>query len=198
VVLSSLAASATNNTSRGNHLTKLKCSSVITIWCLTALVAQPGHSSVRPAFASSPPAQAFIIKGEQKAPARTMNGVMAEEFSFLIKDFKIDQQGETNNLNITVKFRYRLNIPDSEYPDFRAVAKDIETFLTNYPNKKDYWEILNKKITRLILDKYPPITKVTCQIEVSPSPLVPYMRSSSVTRERTSKRSHSISTPRVN
>jgi hypothetical protein len=70
---------------------------------------------------------------------------MVEEFSFLIKDFKIEHQGETNNLNITIQYRYRVDISDSEYPDFRLVAKDIEMFLTNYPNEKDYWEILNRK-----------------------------------------------------
>ena len=110
---------------------------------------------------------------------------MVEEFSFLIKDFRIEHQGETNNLNITVQYSYRVNISDYEYPDFRPVAKDIEMFLTNYPNEKDYWEILNKKITLLLLDKYPLITKVTCQIQVSPSPLVAYLRSSITTRERT-------------
>lgn len=122
---------------------------------------------------------------------------MAEEFSFLIKDFKIEHQGETNNLNINVQYRYRTNISNSEYPDFRLVAKDIEMLLTNYPNEKDYWEILNKKITLLVLDKYPTITKVTCQIQVSPSPLDPYLRSSIVTRERTSISRHSVPTPRI-
>jgi hypothetical protein len=115
---------------------------------------------------------------------------MVEEFSFLIKDFKIEHQGETNNLNITIQYRYRVNISDSDYPDFRLVAKDIEMFLTNYPHKKDYWEILNKRITLLVLDKYPLITKVTCQMQVSPSPLDPYLRSSIVTRERTFIRGH--------
>jgi hypothetical protein len=122
---------------------------------------------------------------------------MVEEFSFLIKDFKIEHQGEINNLSITIQYRYRVNISDSEYPDFRPIAKDIELFLTSYPDEKDYWEILNKKITLLVLDKYPPITKVTCQVQVSPSPLVPYLRSSIVTRERTSVRGHRAPTPRA-
>jgi len=113
---------------------------------------------------------------------------MVEEFSILLKDFKIEHQGENNNLNITIQYRYRVNISGAEYPDFRSVAKDVETFLTNYPNENDYWEILNKKITLLVLDKYPPITKVSCQIQVSPSALVPYLRSSIVTRERTAPR----------
>jgi hypothetical protein len=125
------------------------------------------------------------------------SGVTVEEFSFLIKDFKIEHQGETNNLNITIQYRYRVNIAVSEYPDFRLVAKAIEMFLTNYPNEKDYWEILNKKISLLVLDKYLPITKVTCQMQVSPSTLVPYLRSSIVTRQRNAIRGHLAPNPRV-
>ena len=81
----------------------------------------------------------------------------------------------------------------SDYPDFRLIANDIETFLTNYPNETDYWEIVNQKITLLILKKYSPIESVTSQIEVSPTTTVPYLRSSIVSRTRAS---HHISTLR--
>ena len=117
-------------------------------------------------------------------------GLLIEEFSFLIKDFKIDHQTETNNLNISISYRYVVNIANSEYPDFRLLAKDIEAFLTNYPNEEDYWEILNKQITLLLLKKYPAITSVTSELKVDPSRLDPYIRSSRVTRERPSVRSN--------
>lgn len=107
-----------------------------------------------------------------------------EEFSFLIKDFKMDHQTQTNNLNITISFRYKNNIQKSEYPDFRWLAKDVETLLANYPNKDDYWEIVNKQITSLLLNKYPGIASVTSELKVDPSSLIPYTRSSRVTRER--------------
>jgi len=129
-----------------NSLTKLTGSTFMTAWCLTAFVALGWHSATGPTFASSRPAQTSIIKASQKPPSTAVNsGVTVEEFSFLIKDFKIEHQGETNNLNITIQYRYRVNIAVSEYPDFRVVAKDIEMFLTNYPNEKDYWELLNKR-----------------------------------------------------
>lgn len=131
-----------------NSLTKLKGSTFTTAWCLTAFVALGWYSTVGTAFASCRLAQSSIVKPSRKPPSPTVNSsVMVEEFSFLIKDFKIEHQGETNNLNITIKYHYRVNISDSEYPDFRLVAKDIERFLTDYPNEKDYWEIFNKKIT---------------------------------------------------
>jgi hypothetical protein len=77
------------------------------------------------------------------------------------------------------------------------IAKDIETLLTNYPNEGDYWEIVNKRITLMVLEKYPTIAKITSQLQVSPSPKDPYLRSTIVTRDRTTMRKHSVSTPAV-
>jgi hypothetical protein len=115
----------------------------------------------------------------------TYSQSIVEEFSFQIKDFKMDHQTQTNNLNISISYRYMANIQKSEYPDFRWLAKDVETLLGNYPNEDDYWEIINKQITRLLLNKYPAITSVTVELKVDPTSLIPYTRSSRVTRSRT-------------
>jgi hypothetical protein len=117
-------------------------------------------------------------------------GPLIEEFSFLLKDFKFNHQSELNTLNISVSYRYVVNIANSEYPDFRLLAKDIESLLTNYPNETDYWEIVNKQLTSLLLKKYPAIMSVTCELKVDPSRLDPYIRSSRVTRERHTARSN--------
>jgi hypothetical protein len=115
---------------------------------------------------------------------RPDSGRLSEEFSFLIRDFKINHQGEINTLNISISYQYVTNIANADYPDFRGLAKDVETLLSNYPNKTDYWEIVNKQITALLLKKYPAITRVTCELKVEPSANVPYSRASRVTRER--------------
>lgn len=109
---------------------------------------------------------------------------LIEEFSFQIKDFRMDHQTQTNNLNISISYRYTTNIQKADYPDFRWLAKDVETLLSNYPNKDDYWEIVNKQITSILLNKYPGIKSVTSDLKVDPSSLIPYTRSSRVTRER--------------
>ena len=115
---------------------------------------------------------------------RPDSGRLSEEFSFLIRDFKINHQGEINTLNISISYQYVANIANADYPDFRGLAKDVETLLSNYPNKTDYWEIVNKQITALLLKKYPAVTRVTCELKVEPSANVPYSRASRVTRER--------------
>jgi hypothetical protein len=109
---------------------------------------------------------------------------LSEEFSFLIKDFKVDHQGEHNVLNISVVMRYLPKVTKADYPDFRAVAKDIETFLVNYPNEEDYWEIVNKGLTSQLLKKYSSLAMISCELTLDPVPRVPYTRSSRVTRTR--------------
>ncbi len=136
-----------------------------------------------------------VTKHNQKTgTVKSSPGVLKEEFTFLIKDFKIDHQGENNNLNITIRYRYIRNISKPEYPDFTVVARDIETLLTNYPNEDDYWEILNKRITMMVLEKYPAITEITSQVQVSPSPKNQYLRSSIVSLDRSTFRKHARST----
>lgn len=124
-----------------------------------------------------------------QTPARTA-GPLVEEFSFLLKDFRMDHQGQANNLNISISYRYTANIKKADYPDFRWLAKDAETFLTNYPNEDDYWEIVNKQITALLLKKYSGVAAVTCEIKVDPTSVVPYTRTSRVKRERSLTRSN--------
>ena len=123
-------------------------------------------------------------KVTQVVQQKQSGGLLSEEFSFLIKDFKIDHQGETNTLNITISYRYVVNIANSDYPDFRWLAKDVETLLGNYPNKTDYWEIVNKRITSLLMKKYPALASLTCEMRVDPSREVPYTRTSRATRTR--------------
>jgi hypothetical protein len=178
----------------GSSLTKHEHYKRRTALCLAAFGIFLWSSTVD-AVGSFQDLQSVTKRNQKPGATTTKSGALVEEFSFLIKDFKIDHQGENNNLNITIWYRYKAHLSNAEYPNFMLIAKDIETLLANYPNEGDYWEILNKKITLVILEKYPAIAKITSQLQVSPSPKDPYLRSSIVTRDRTTMRRHSVSTP---
>jgi hypothetical protein len=177
-------------------LKKSECFKQPAVLCLVVFGILSWSSTVSLAYGSFQ--DPSVTKRNQKTVASTVKaGVLTEEFTFLIKDFKIDHQGENNILNITIWYLYKAHLSNAEYPDFTVIAKEIETLLTNYPNKEDYWEIVNKKITLMVLEKYPAITKITSQIQVSPSPMNHYLRSSIVTRDRTTVRVHSRSSSPV-
>ncbi len=124
----------------------------------------------------------------QSSKKRAVEGSLTEEFSFWIKDFKFDHQGLNNNLNISVSFRYVPGIANSDYPDFRLLAKEVETLLTNYPNEEDYWEIVNKKLTAQLMNKFAALASITIEIKIDASSSIPYVRSSRVTRERSNRK----------
>jgi hypothetical protein len=145
---------------------------------LTASCASLSYSQSTQASSGNKPAR--VVAQHTAHP----NGELVEEFSFLIKDFKVDHQSELNTLNISISYRYVVNIPNTDYPDFRLLAKDVETLLTNYPNEVDYWEIVNKNLTSVLMKKYPAISRLTSEITADPTRLDPYVRSSRVTRER--------------
>lgn len=110
-----------------------------------------------------------------------------DEFSFVIKDFKMHHQGEAQTLTINILIRYASNLPDIAYPDFRLIAKDIENLLHKYPNKVDYWEVVNKRITAIVLRNYPVIVSVRSELQILPSSRDAYLRSSIVTRSRSKR-----------
>jgi hypothetical protein len=116
--------------------------------------------------------------------SRRAAAAMREEFSFVIPDFKVDHQSEINNLTIRVRYLYSRNLPDTAYPDFIPIAADIKDFLTNYPNKTDYWEVVNKRLTLAILRKYRLLSRLTVGMEISPATREPYLRTSTVTCTR--------------
>lgn len=135
-----------------------------------------------PAGPKRPASARHLVQRRPQGAADT--GRLVEEFSFTIKDYKLNHQGEWNTLDLIIRYRYAHGISDEAYPDFRLLLKDVEAFLTGYPNEVDYWEIVNKKLTSMLLQKYPALSAITCEMHVSPSRNEPYIRSSTVTRSR--------------
>ncbi len=60
---------------------------------------------------------------------RENSNLLSEEFSFLIENFKMNNQSEVNNLNIKVRVRYENGISENKYPDFRAILEVFDRLL---------------------------------------------------------------------
>lgn len=111
-------------------------------------------------------------------------GPLDEEFAFLMQQFPMYHQREHHRLNIAVRYRYARGITNQQYPDYQWLMRDINQFLTHYPGQMDYWEIVNKQMTQMLMKKYPMLSSLTCVIEVGATRTLPHVRLCIVTRNR--------------
>ena len=132
----------------------------------------------------------------ESAEVVTEANVLDEGWTFQLKDYKIDHQGE-NVVDMKIIYDYKDNIwlkDKYEYPEFTQIYKYIDNYLKTYPNEDDFREIVNKNLTETLLTKEIPtergsiyklreiITKLTIEIDVHPNEKLPYYRSSRVIR----------------
>ncbi|MEO1402089.1 MAG: hypothetical protein AAFV72_12695 [Cyanobacteria bacterium J06635_1] len=83
-----------------------------------------------------------------------------ESWRFAFEDYNIEHQGQSI-IDLLVSYDYidGIGVNDPfEYPEFLQIFNFIETFLTDYPNETDFWEILNKNlVTDLLSEPIPTV-----------------------------------------
>lgn len=62
-------------------------------------------------------------------------------------------------------------------PQLAALVKD---FLVNYPEKRDYWELVNRRLSRRLRAVFPKETRFAVTLALAPDPCFPVHRSSRV------------------
>ena len=136
--------------------------------------------------------------------------VKKETFSFSIEDYYIEHQGTAIlDIDVTLDFKKTKGQRKPEaYYEFQQIIHYIDSYLVDYPNETDYWEILNTNLaTSLITDRIPTawnttyklaksVAELTVDIEVQAGSGGPaYTRSSSVTVQAPNKKTDSATTP---
>lgn len=98
------------------------------------------------------PAQspAQISKPNLSAKVQTK---LQEGWAFTIDNYPIEHQGKAiANIKVSYDYIDGIGTPDpSKYPDFVPISNFIKNFIVNYPNEKDFWEILNKNLVTALL-----------------------------------------------
>lgn len=109
---------------------------------------------------------------------------IVEEYSFLIQAFHMQHAAAEAVLDIRIRYKYLAELSPAEYPDFREIAETIKTYLTGYPNKDEYWEVINKELVLMVIGKYQALESLTSELEMQPSETDPDFNSSKVTCQR--------------
>jgi hypothetical protein len=110
---------------------------------------------------------------------RTPNGGLGESVNLNLTNYAIEHQG-INNINVGVKYQYRQGIAANQYRDVNQVYNSIDTFLKNYPNETDFFEIVNSNLTQRVLADNPLLDSLQIELEVLPTKNFPYDLSSIV------------------
>ena len=109
---------------------------------------------------------------------------LIERFRFELQDLPMEHHEEIKQLDIRVGWKFKSGIDAESYPDFLRVKEYIETFLRQYPNEVDYWELVNKRLCTELLEKFPQFQEITLDIEVEPTDRIGFRRGSNVTATR--------------
>jgi hypothetical protein len=122
--------------------------------------------------------------GVEPAIESTATGKM---WSFAIKNYRMQHHQGLQRLNITVNGSYGGSSGNggSSASQLLSLYADVYQFLRQYPNEDDYWEILNRELTKTLLHDHPNLASVTITLEVLPTDRLPYPRASIVSRART-------------
>lgn len=108
-----------------------------------------------------------------------------ESYSIEIEHFNVDLDSAKRFVNVTATWKFKSNPTQNDYLDSNVVNFDIKEFLTNYPNKKtDFWEVINRKLTQHLMQKYTQIRALSIKIEVPKSKTDPYEHYSLVEASR--------------
>ena len=138
--------------------------------------------------------------------------VKKESFSFAIRDYYIEHQGTAIlDIDVTLDFKKpkgKGKRKPEDYYEFQQIIHYIDSYLADYPNETDYWEILNTNLaTSLITDTIPTawntsyklkksVAQLTVDIEVQAGSGGPaFTRTSSVTVQAPNKKTDSATTP---
>jgi hypothetical protein len=99
---------------------------------------------------------------------------------FTLENYSIRHQG-INTLDISIQYNSFLE-KTSLTTYQRRISEQVKYLLTNYPNKNDYWEIVNYYLTKKVIQENPELSSLTITLAVHPNQEYSYHRSTTVTQ----------------
>src|SRR6185437_16662972 len=92
-------------------------------------------------------------------------GKLSQESSVSFFNYEVHHQG-INRLNIKFSWKQHDNTSGNYISD-RFIYAVADSFFKKYPNTTDWWEIVNKALTQVILKDYPNMDSIASDIEVT-------------------------------
>ncbi|BAZ47051.1 hypothetical protein NIES4102_40970 (plasmid) [Chondrocystis sp. NIES-4102] len=108
---------------------------------------------------------------------------------FTLENYSIEHQG-SNTLDITIQYSSFFKNTSSIYYK-KHISTQVERLLKTYPNKNDYWEVMNYYLTKKLIQQNPELSSVTITLVVYPNQEYSYHRSTTVTQTHNGEKKES-------
>lgn len=102
------------------------------------------------------------------------NVALNEFYNVEVKKFHVFLDNAEHDIDIDITWNFPINPTPEDYIDSNLVVNTAKTFLKEYPNKSDFWEVINHKLVKMMIDKFPRIKSISIKLDVPATKLDPY------------------------
>ena len=99
---------------------------------------------------------------------------LQESYSIKIEKLNVNLDNGKHIVDIDAIWSFRENPEAGDYIDSNIVISDIKKFLAEYPNKSDFWEVVNRNLTKYLIEKFKNLKSMTIKIDVLASKMDTY------------------------
>lgn len=107
-----------------------------------------------------------------------------ESYNVKIPHFSVTLDNFKRDIDISATWHFKDNPTANDYIDSNLVISEIKKYLSDYPNKSDYCEVVNKKLTAHMIERFASLRSITIKIDVPPSKMDPYEHYTEVEAKR--------------
>lgn len=97
-----------------------------------------------------------------------------ERLGFFVRGIKICHQGEWRHMTVSLEYESEIN------SDVQEVKNFVRSFLEQYDNATDYWEVMNTKLVRMLAKEFPSIHTLKSKLSLAPDRTLFFPRESTV------------------
>lgn len=105
---------------------------------------------------------------------------LLESYAVKINALQVNLDNGKYIIAVDLKWSFKKNVNASDYTDSNLIVNDVKNFLSTYPDKKDFWEVINHKLALFLINKYTSLASIKTKLIIPASPLDPYPHASTV------------------
>lgn len=115
---------------------------------------------------------AALLAGATASYAQEIS--LNEFYSVEVKKFNVFIDNAKHDIDIYITWNFKTNPTPDDYIDSNLVVNTVKTFLKEYPNKSDFWEVVNHKLTSHMIDKFKQVKSFSIKLDVPATKMDPY------------------------